>query len=573
MLDNYNGLLNLEAFKILKQSVKEMMKLKHPYVGSEHLLLALLKDEQISMFFEDKCKLNYTIFKDKLKEVIGVGSKPAEYQQLTPLFKRVLERVILISKEANNRQINKVDLLYSLIEEGEGVAIRILLQLNINIDELLDELDNIFTYNLVKEKKEEFKMSNKYIYDILTSFNGKDITYLKRTCVVIVNKDVFDIIQNDNFSVTNEYFNAIKNNSQCYNNVGVQNINVVVYKKENTEDVIAVKFDNSGNAIGKCYLLPDECEEVVDILKSSKVLDIDFIERHETNLNNEIFSTIAIETTIKQQESSKDFEKKADKSRKETAGKLKSIEGLININEQVQRRDSIVVGFEDELEQLIKVLLRIRKPNAAIVGQPGVGKTALVEKLALSINNKTAPKWFWDKQIIEMPMSNMVAGTKFRGEFEEKMKKVITALENSDNIILFIDEMHTLLGAGGAEGAIDASNIFKPALARGTIRVIGATTSSEYEEFTKSDPALARRFSRLDIVEPKKDQVMQILYGMRNKFEKTYDVTLSDAQLDMLYEEAKHKKGYMPDIALDTVEDWCVDKYYEFNINNTEEVN
>ena len=161
-----------------------------------------------------------------------------------------------------------------------------------------------------------------------------------------------------------------------------------------------------------------------------------------------------------------------------------------------------VIGRDKEVKRVMEILCRRTKNNPILIGDAGVGKTAIVEELSRLIVNDEVPKVLCDKKIISLDMATMVAGTKYRGEFEERMKKVIKEIEDNDDIILFIDEIHTLVGAGGAEGAIDASNILKPALARGKIRCIGATTTEEYKKFIEKDSALERRFQKIFVNEP-----------------------------------------------------------------------
>ena len=174
-----------------------------------------------------------------------------------------------------------------------------------------------------------------------------------------------------------------------------------------------------------------------------------------------------------------------------------------------------VVGREKELKRLIEILCRRGKNNPILIGEAGVGKTAIVEELALLIASLDVPLCLQNKRIISLDMASVVAGTKYRGEFEERMQKLIKEVSCDGNIILFIDEIHTLVGAGGAEGAIDASNILKPALARGEIRCIGATTILEYKKYIEEDKALERRFQKMMIEEPNEGETNYILKKLR----------------------------------------------------------
>ena len=174
-----------------------------------------------------------------------------------------------------------------------------------------------------------------------------------------------------------------------------------------------------------------------------------------------------------------------------------------------------VIGREKQVEQMVQILCRKTKNNLALVGKPGVGKTALAEKLAQEIARGEVPEALRDKRLVALYMSSLVAGTKYRGEFEERLRDILDEVIRAGNIILFVDEMHTIVGAGSAEGAIDAANILKPALGRGEIQMIGATTQKEYRKYIQRDAALSRRFSQVEVPEPTERETMEILQGLQ----------------------------------------------------------
>ena len=178
-----------------------------------------------------------------------------------------------------------------------------------------------------------------------------------------------------------------------------------------------------------------------------------------------------------------------------------------------------VVGRNAEVERVMQILCRRMKNNPCLVGEPGVGKTAVVEGLAQMIASGTVPEILADKRILSLDLSGMVAGSKYRGEFEERIKRVIAEVRAAGNVILFVDELHTLIGAGGAEGAMDASNILKPALSRGEVQMIGATTRTEYRKYIEKDAALERRFQPVYVEEPTREETIAILQGLRSKYE------------------------------------------------------
>ncbi len=215
-----------------------------------------------------------------------------------------------------------------------------------------------------------------------------------------------------------------------------------------------------------------------------------------------------------------------------------------------------VIGREREINQVIEVLLRRTKNNPVLVGDPGVGKTAIVEGLAQRIVGKEVPPELQDKKIWAIDMATLLAGSKYRGEFEERMKALLQEVKEKGNIILFIDEIHTIVGAGKAEGAVDAGNIMKPALARGEIRVIGATTVDEYRKYIEKDPALERRFQPIYVDEPSAEETVEILKGLRPKLEKHHKVKISDEAIEAAVKLTKRYVTFrkLPDKAIDALD-------------------
>jgi ATP-dependent Clp protease ATP-binding subunit ClpB len=219
-----------------------------------------------------------------------------------------------------------------------------------------------------------------------------------------------------------------------------------------------------------------------------------------------------------------------------------------------------VIGRDNEIRRVIQVLSRRTKNNPVLIGEPGVGKTAIVEGIALRIANKDVPEGLKNKKIVALDMGSLIAGAKFRGEFEERLKAVIKEIENSDgNIILFIDEIHTLVGAGQAEGSLDAANMLKPALARGTLRCIGATTLNEYQKYIEKDAALERRFQKVYIGEPSVEDTIAILRGIKEKYEIHHGVRIKDNALvyAAILSNRYITDRFLPDKAIDLVDEAC----------------
>ena len=216
-----------------------------------------------------------------------------------------------------------------------------------------------------------------------------------------------------------------------------------------------------------------------------------------------------------------------------------------------------VVGREKEIERVIQILARRTKNNPVLLGEPGVGKTAIAEGLAIRIVNAEVPDILDGKKVVQLDMGLLVAGTKYRGEFEERLKKIMDEIRQAGNVILVIDEMHTLIGAGAAEGAIDAANILKPALSRGEIQVIGATTSDEYRKYVEKDSALERRFQSVIIEEPSVDESIEIIKGLKSKYEEHHKLIISDdAIVAAVNLSSKYiTDRYLPDKAIDVIDE------------------
>ncbi|WP_342513712.1 ATP-dependent protease ATP-binding subunit ClpC [Sporosarcina sp. FSL K6-1522] len=216
-----------------------------------------------------------------------------------------------------------------------------------------------------------------------------------------------------------------------------------------------------------------------------------------------------------------------------------------------------VIGRSKEITRVIEVLARRTKNNPVLIGEPGVGKTAIAEGLAQQVVNNEVPEILRDKRVMTLDMGTVVAGTKYRGEFEDRMKKVMEEIRQAGNIILFIDELHTLIGAGGAEGAIDASNILKPSLARGELQCIGATTLDEYRKYIEKDAALERRFQPIQVDEPTVDETVQIIYGLRDRYEAHHRVKITDAAVEAAAKMSDRyiSDRFLPDKAIDLIDE------------------
>ena len=216
-----------------------------------------------------------------------------------------------------------------------------------------------------------------------------------------------------------------------------------------------------------------------------------------------------------------------------------------------------MIGRENEITRVIQILSRRTKNNPCLIGEPGVGKTAIIEGLAQNIVSGNVPDTLKNKRIYTLDISGMVAGAKYRGDFEERIKKCLKEVKKAGDIILFIDEIHTIVGAGAAEGAIDASNILKPILARGEIQIIGATTIKEYRQYIEKDSALDRRFQIIMIEEPKVEDAIKIISGLRDKYEAHHNVKITDEAIETAVKLSGRyiHDRFLPDKAIDLIDE------------------
>lgn len=276
-------------------------------------------------------------------------------------------------------------------------------------------------------------------------------------------------------------------------------------------------------------------------------------------LRKDIYKMIGQRPPVRNRSKQQNGTDKNGKEKAKNVSKTPTLDGLAKDLTALAQADKLdpVIGRAKEIRRIMQVLSRRTKNNPVLVGEPGVGKSAVAEAIALKIVNGDVPENIARKRLMSLDMGSLVAGTKYRGEFEDRMKNIIDELTNDGNVILFIDEMHTLIGAGGAEGAIDASNILKPALARGDIQVIGATTLDEYQKYIEKDAALERRFAKVLVEEPTVEDTIKILKGIRERYEQFHQLHISDEAIEaaVYLSERYITDRYLPDKAIDVMDE------------------
>jgi ATP-dependent Clp protease ATP-binding subunit ClpC len=296
------------------------------------------------------------------------------------------------------------------------------------------------------------------------------------------------------------------------------------------------------------------------LIRDEEVLGSRVLTNLDVNLNkvrNLIYKKIGlVEPSNKQGQRKQPVNQGNNKPQEEGTPTLDSLARDLTQSAREKRLDPLL-GREKEVQRLIQVLSRRTKNNPVVVGEPGVGKTAIAEGLAQRIVDGLVPKEMLSKRLMMLDMGAVVAGTKYRGEFEDRMKKVVDEIYRDGNVILFIDELHTLIGAGGAEGAIDASNILKPALARGELQTIGATTLDEYQKYIEKDSALERRFAKIQVDEPTPEEAEDILLGLRGRYEEYHKVKITDEAVHAAVNLATRyiSDRQLPDKAIDLIDE------------------
>lgn len=398
------GRFTERAQKVLMLAQEEAKRLNYPYVGTEHLLLGLIREgEGIAAKVLREMDIEVESVRVEVERIIGIGDTPVSGEiGFTPRTKKVLELSFDEARSLGHSYIGTEHLLMGLIKEGEGIAAAVLQNLGASLPEV-----------------------RKQITDMLSGGSGASSSSQKKA-------------------------------------------------KE----------------------------------KNNKTPNLDEFGRDLTTLARE------------------------------------------------EKLDP-VVGREKEIERVIQVLSRRTKNNPVLIGEPGVGKTAIAEGLAQRIEQGNVPETLTDKRVVTLDLASVVAGTKFRGEFEERLKKVMDEIREAGNVIMFIDELHTLIGAGAAEGAIDAANILKPALARGELQCIGATTLDEYRKHIERDPALERRFQPITVEEPAVEDALEILRGLRDRYEAHHRVKISDEAIEAAVKLSDRyiSDRFLPDKAIDLMDE------------------
>lgn len=347
------------------------------------------------------------------------------------------------------------------------------------------------------------------------------------------------------------------------------NVNVELFKSD-IERIISSKgsyyanFSGTGQMSGQIYVTPENTRIIGEAKREAKRMGDEKVGTDHLLLAMALVPETAVYRLLNKYGITQDKIYNAIKQLRmqRTYSEEENIDVLAkfteNLTEMAKNGQLMpVVGRKKEIDRIIEILGRKFKNNPVLIGDPGVGKTAIVEGIAQRIVENKVPEFLRGKNVLKLDLPRLVAGTKFRGEFEERLKKLIDVLKKSTDVILFIDELHTVVGAGAAEGAIDAGNILKPELARGTLRVVGATTIEEYRKYIEKDKALARRFQVVSVSEPSVEETVEILRGLKLKFEEFHKVAITDQAIEFAAKMSARyiTDRFLPDKALDLIDE------------------
>jgi ATPases with chaperone activity, ATP-binding subunit len=537
------NLLERKVKDLLEQAKSIAFKNNDSMVDTDHLLLALIsKDDSPLLKILEKRGIDKKALKENITSYLNNYysqiSKAVEdfvnyIKSIQPQLIEKRNQAIEINKELRNVKIQKERLKRDLSYEREfffGGGSRLELerltiyekQLESNLNSLKSQLAQLTDSNTADKFLSGDINLLSFLYKIIE--NDPSISLIKQIEDLGFSKDRFveKIIENVTGSKTSKVYSS-----------------KLIKVLENAEKIA---FNSGSNTVGVVHIATSLVDSKDTI--AGKILD-EILNFEKKEGGKKAMDEKNIQQEMAEEEKSALERFTVDLTKLAKEGKLDP-----------------VIGREREIQQVIEILLRRTKNNPVLIGEAGVGKTAIVEGLAQKIVNKEVPEELQNKKVLSLDLGSLVAGTKYRGEFEERMKSLIDELKKDPNIILFIDELHTIVGAGKGEGASDAGQLLKPALARGEIRVIGATTLDEYRKYIEKDPALERRFQPVYVEEPDIDTTIEILKALRPKLEKHHNVKISDKAIEAA---AKLTGRYIParkfpDKAIDALDQACARK-------------
>jgi ATP-dependent Clp protease ATP-binding subunit ClpC len=501
------------AIRIIMAAQEEARRMGHNHVGTEQLLLGMIgqrKGIAGMVLYIQGVKLK--AFRREVEKKIGRGRGFVGNEvPFTPRAKYVLEIAVVEAKDLNVNYVGSEHLLLAILTEGSGMGLRILDKFHINYNE-----------------------TRRLIFEFMGNIDEYDpwVPYKKDR------------------SVISERVRAMRDR-------------IVGPPKPEPEEEFDIYYGEYGNALGKATKAAYEQsrKEEMDKVRFEERGPDGMPERYKEFMLPEVFEAgnKRIKKKNKKYSNYTSGESARETFPRSRGNNLKNLEDYsVNITyEAYERLLDPVIGRDDVIQDLIKVLARRRKNNPVLVGEPGVGKTACAEGLALVMLDHNCPDFLRNYEIYNLDLGSVLAGTKYRGEFEERFKNILEDVQEQGNIILVIDEIHTIVGAGAAEGAVDAANLLKPALARGILKMIGATTLDEYRKHIEKDPALERRFHPIIVTEPSVETTVDILRGLKPYYQSHHALIYEDEALKAAAALSSRfiTERYLPDKAIDVIDE------------------
>ena len=519
--------------RVLLATVKTAIAMRHEYILTEHLLLNLLKIQDIQQMLvsigcDYQALRSYVInYLKSSIETMNIHRTNDDKIQIIPpnqslAFSRVVDSAFSQSLASQKKTVTVFDVLVALIVNAEGYGAYLLNEFEVDHFSLITEITEYFANedndgldDYVDEDEEDLLQSNSFIVDEDDEDLPFSVENIRVKYVKFGNKaespDGEDIDDNEMFfsiePENDDFDDDEEDETEIFSELNDENINGDIFQEAQFQEFVDDKLEVNEDELIKSATHDDE-----QIKKAKK-------SKHETLLEKY---------------------------------------GLDLINYAKNGHIDNLIGRQTEVKRMMQILCRRKKNNPILVGEPGVGKTAIVEGLALAVANGEVPEKLQNCRIWSLDMSSVVAGTKYRGEFEKRLKKIIDALQQEPNSIIFVDEIHTMMGAGASgEGSLDASNILKPVLNKGALRCIGTTTYDDYKKHILKDKAFSRRLQKIDITEPSVDETIQIINGVKAYYEEHYGVTYSKnaietaVRLSALYINER----FLPDKAIDVIDE------------------
>lgn len=517
---------NEVGVQIVMSSQDEVRLMGQDIVGIEHLFLAVFVHET-TIAFRVISTTGLTV--EKVRELIRKYFPDIAYKQCDEKLpfsieaKRVIERTIRKAEKLNAAYVSPEHILLTILEDNNCIPVKILESEGFDVQRLRQHI----LYEMKVAKDQPFRLFREqppvFRYEPIKTPVERFLNKLEQS----VAESIDYILEQPVGQTRNELEEIIASGPDVPESIPVMLSRLL---KELDQDI---KRNGKGEINETLNELLDEAIFQDEMGYSSSKSQVSSAKSLEEELENAI---------------SADFEALSEFT-----------ENITNLAKR--HKIDAVIGRNKEISSVIEILLRRRKNNAMLLGEPGVGKTAVVEGLALHMVNKDAPPSLQDKMILSLDIGSLLAGTKFRGEFEERMKLMIDEITNAENVILFIDEIHMIMGAGAGsnEGGIDAANLLKPALARGQLQCIGATTNAEYKKHIQKDPAFDRRFQIVNIPEPSLDDTILIIHGVRHHYEVYHRVRVLDEAIVAAVELSNRyiTDRYLPDKAIDLIDQGC----------------